>query len=70
MCGVSQKTLTQRLRDLERHGAIRRDVLPGPVSGTVYSLTQRGRELGQLFDELATWGERTLPTPAIVPPPT
>lgn len=69
MCGVSQKTLTERLRELERHGAIARETLAGPVPGTVYSLTPRGRELAGLLGQLGAWGEVTLPAPPIVSPP-
>jgi len=68
MCGVSQKTLTERLRDLERHGAVDREVLPGRVPGTVYSLTPRGRELADLLERLGSWGDATLAPPPIVPP--
>ena len=69
LCGISQKTLTERLRDLERHEAVRRVVLPGPVPGTLYSLTARGHELARLLSELAAWGESTLPCAPIAPPP-
>lgn len=69
MCGISQKTLTERLRDLERHGAVRREVLTGTIAGVRYSLTSRGIELARLLTELERWGESTLPPPPIAPPP-
>src|SRR5215210_3384832 len=68
MCGISQKTLTERLRELERHEAVRRDVLAGSVPGTSYSLTTRGQQLARLLSELADWGALTLPPAPIAPP--
>ncbi len=70
MCGVSQKTLTDRLRELERHQAVRRELLPGSVPGARYSLTPRGHALARLLSELQEWGAKTLPAPMIVSPPT
>ncbi len=68
LCGISQKTLTQRLRELERHGAVHRQTLPGPSPGTLYSLTDRGKQLAALFNALAEWGVPTLSPPPIVTP--
>lgn len=70
MCGVSQKTLTERLRELERHQAVRRERLPGSVPGARYSLTPRGHALARLLAELEEWGAKTLPASMIVSPPT
>ena len=69
MCGVSQKTLTERLRELERHHAVLRETVEGPAPGTIYSLTERGRDLAGLFGEIARWGQPTLPLPKIMTPP-
>jgi len=69
LCGISQKTLTERLRELGRHDAVNRQTLPGPTTGTLYSLTERGKELAALFAELAHWGAPTLPPASIVTPP-
>jgi len=67
MCGISQKTLTERLRELEHHGAVHREVLAGAV-GVRYSLTSRGVELTRLLTELERWGESTLAPPPISSP--
>jgi len=67
MCGISQKTLTERLRELEAHGAVERSREGGDA--VLYALTPRGRDLARLLDELAEWGEQTLTPPVIAPPP-
>ena len=55
--GISQKMLTQTLRELERHGIVqRRD--HGEVPPRVdYSLTPLGRSLSQLVRQIETWVE-------------
>ena len=53
--GISQKMLTQTLRELERHGIVnRRDY--GEIPPRVeYSLTPLGRSLGTLVQEIEDW---------------
>jgi DNA-binding HxlR family transcriptional regulator len=55
--GISQKMLTQTLRELERHGIVaRRDY--GEVPPRVeYSLTPLGRSLSQLVRRIEEWVE-------------
>jgi len=53
--GVSQKSLTQCLRRLERSGLIQRTVLDGNVLGVEYSITDLGESLGEPFDALFAW---------------
>jgi len=52
VAGVSQKTLTQTLRDLERDGFITRTMFATIPPRVDYELTQLGRELLQLADNL------------------
>jgi DNA-binding HxlR family transcriptional regulator len=54
--GASSNVLTDRLRELESHGVIRRRTLPPPAGSLVYELTERGRELEPVLDALGTWG--------------
>jgi DNA-binding HxlR family transcriptional regulator len=54
--GAPTDVLTKRLRDLERHGVIRRRELEAPASGTAYELTELGRGLERPMLELGRWG--------------
>jgi DNA-binding HxlR family transcriptional regulator len=59
--GISQKMLTQTLRDLERHGLIERlsyEEIPPRVE---YKLTRLGRSLSDLIEEIEQWVERHYP---------
>lgn len=55
---VSPNVLSQRLRDLEVAGVVRRDVLDPPASVAVYELTERGRALEPVLLELGRWGSQ------------
>lgn len=56
--GISRSVLTQRLRMLEHHGIIEREL---SETGTLeYRLTEAGKGLNDVVDVLARWGERWL----------
>jgi len=57
MAGVTPKTLTRRLRDLEADGVIDVDRQPGRRE-VWYRLTAAGAELQPALDELVLWGLR------------
>ena len=59
--GVSEKMLPQTLRALERDGLINRHAYPEVPPRVEYSLTDLGREAGQLVGELLAWLERQMP---------
>jgi DNA-binding HxlR family transcriptional regulator len=61
--GVSPNVLSQRLRDLEEGGILRRDALDPPAAVAVYELTARGLALEPILLELGRWGSRE-PLPA------
>ena len=52
----SPNVLTQRLRDLEASGVVRRRRLPAPASANVYELTEWGAELEPILLGLQRWG--------------
>lgn len=53
--GISQKMLTQTLRQLERDGMVRRDVFPTVPVRVDYTLTPLGRSLMEAFVVLRRW---------------
>jgi len=54
--GVSANVLSQRLRELEEAGLVRRQLLDPPAAVAVYQLTGRGLELEHVLLELGRWG--------------
>jgi DNA-binding HxlR family transcriptional regulator len=55
---ASQNVLSQRLRELEEAGVVRRRRLGPPAAARVYELTAWGRELEPALFHLARWGSR------------
>ena len=60
--GITPRTLTQRLRDLESDGLVLVDREPGRRE-VWYSLTPAGQDLTPALEELTLWGLRHLATP-------
>ncbi|WP_321490607.1 helix-turn-helix domain-containing protein [uncultured Hyphomonas sp.] len=56
--GISQKMLTQTLRQMEREGLVTRTVFPVVPPRVEYALTDLGRSLGQAFCGVWIWAER------------
>jgi DNA-binding HxlR family transcriptional regulator len=63
----SPNVLTQRLRDLEAAGVVRRRRLPAPASSNVYELTEWGAELEPIVLGLQRWGAGSPSLPDDVP---
>jgi DNA-binding HxlR family transcriptional regulator len=61
--GVGTNVLAVRLRELEGVGIVTRQKLPPPAAATVYTLTEDGRALRPVVDELARWGLRLMDRP-------
>ena len=59
--GVSQKMLTQTLRDMERNGLVRRTVYAVVPPHTEYSLTPLGETLIEPLSAICHWAEDHLP---------
>jgi DNA-binding HxlR family transcriptional regulator len=60
---VSPDVLSQRLRELEESGIVRRGKLPPPAGSRIYELTERGRALEPVVLELGRFGS-VAPFPA------
>lgn len=56
VAGVTQKMLTQQLRQLEADGLILRKVYPEVPPKVEYSLTEYGRTLEPVLQAMAQWG--------------
>ena len=53
--GISDRVLTERLRELVREGLAERLVDPGPPVRVDYRLTERGRRLGPIVAAIEGW---------------
>lgn len=56
LTGISPKTLTDKLRELEGAEVIRRTIYPEVPPRVEYSLTERGRSMQNIFDAMREWG--------------
>ena len=54
--GISPKTLSLRLRELEKFGLVNRIVYPEIPPKVEYELTEKGKNLEAVFIELKRWG--------------
>jgi DNA-binding HxlR family transcriptional regulator len=55
VAGISPRMLSERLRELEAAGLLRRTVLPTSPPSVEYCLTARGRRLGPLIDAMLAY---------------
>jgi DNA-binding HxlR family transcriptional regulator len=55
---VSEKVLTDQLRQLESDGVIQRHVTPSVPPAVTYSLTAEGGKLVPLMESLCDWGSK------------
>ncbi len=55
--GISQRMLTQTLRDLEREGYVNRTVYPEVPVRVEYALTELGRDLVKPLYKLVCWAD-------------
>lgn len=58
--GVTQRMLTNQLRELEADGLIERQVYPQVPPKVEYSLSPLGRSLQPVLVALQTWGESNM----------
>ena len=57
IAAISERMLTQQLRELEDHGIVRRKVYPVVPPKVEYSLTPYGRTLRPITDLMCKWGK-------------
>jgi DNA-binding HxlR family transcriptional regulator len=57
---LSDRLLSQRMKELERYGVVVRTVHPGRPARVEYELTEMGRALGPAVRELERWARRWL----------
>jgi DNA-binding HxlR family transcriptional regulator len=56
--GVTQKMLTQQLRELEADGVINRKVYAQVPPKVEYSLTDTGKSLAPVIEAMCKWGKK------------
>jgi len=56
LTGISQRVLTQELRELERLGVVHREVYQQVPPKVEYSLTPIGKSLSPVLDAMNAWG--------------
>ena len=61
LAGISPRTLSLRLRALEEHGIVARNTYPEVPPRVEYALTDKGRALVPLIEDMRSYGDRWLP---------
>lgn len=56
--GISPRTLSQRLDDLEAHGIVTRSTYAEVPPRCEYALTSKGEDLLPILKQMAVWGEK------------
>ena len=62
--GIATNLLSERLRDLESAGLIRREEAAPPIATTLFHLTDAGTELEPVLKALGEWGVQYMAQPA------
>ncbi len=57
---LSDRLLSERMKELEARGVVTRHVDPGPPVRVLYELTDMGRSLEPALQELKSWARRWL----------
>lgn len=57
---ISQRTLTNQLRELEQDGLISRMVYAEVPPRVEYSITPKGKSLENILDLMCEWGEKNI----------
>ena len=59
--GISNRLLSERLKELEKDGIVTRNVYPETPVRIEYSLTEKGRALAPVMEEIQKWSQEWLP---------
>lgn len=59
--GISPRTLSLRLRALEEQGIVERNTYPEVPPRVEYGLTDKGRALSPLIEDMRSYGRRWIP---------
>ncbi|HET7747164.1 MAG TPA: helix-turn-helix domain-containing protein [Vicinamibacteria bacterium] len=69
--GITDRMLSERLSELEDEGLVDRTVVPETPVRVEYSVTEKGRSLGEVFKAITAWAHEWIPDqPAEEPHPT
>ena len=60
---ISDRMLSERLRELEQEGIVARSVIPETPVRVEYELTEKGRALEQALGAVGKWAERWVSDP-------
>lgn len=63
--GLSDRVLSDRLRELEQEGIIERNVYPQIPVRVEYRLTAKGRDLKPVVDAIHGWAQQWIPLPGL-----
>jgi DNA-binding HxlR family transcriptional regulator len=58
LAGISPRTLSQRMDDLEEHGIITKKSYAEVPPRCEYTLTQKGEDLIPILKQMAVWGDK------------
>ncbi len=58
LSGISPRTLSARLSELEKCGVVKKKVYPVVPLKVEYSLAKRGFELRLILEQMRRWGEK------------
>ena len=61
--GLSDRMLSERLKELEAEGIVSRTVIPETPVKVEYHLTEKGKALERVMTEVADWAERWVAEP-------
>jgi DNA-binding HxlR family transcriptional regulator len=63
--GLSDRMLSERLKELEAEGIVTRTVIPDIPVRIIYQLTEKGEALGSVMDAIGQWAQDWLATESL-----